>query len=236
MVKTGDGPGIDGGLMQRQQPGQPPNNVIDVPSLAESTKKIWARAAQEIVPKMGIPGVGWVAYFTDTEQNVFGLMEYDARKVKPSERGKAPLGRRARGFQRAATVSGYPCRVCRSPRRTVGAGAVRSADAEIRRAAFGDLAQGYWRPSYHYLRLHWRLAARRRRGRRAGVLHRRLREALRRGATTRPRPGSARSCAPASIGSCRTARRPNAPQSEAARPKSARSISRARSGSSPSIW
>ena len=35
---------------------------------------------------------------------------------------------------------------------------VRSADVEIRRAAFGDLAQGYWRPSYHYLRLHWRLA------------------------------------------------------------------------------
>jgi RNA polymerase sigma factor (sigma-70 family) len=34
---------------------------------------------------------------------------------------------------------------------------VRSADAEIRRTAFGDLAHGYWRPSYHYLRLHWRL-------------------------------------------------------------------------------
>ena len=26
---------------------------------------------------MGIPGVGWVAYFADTEQNVFGLIEYD---------------------------------------------------------------------------------------------------------------------------------------------------------------
>lgn len=34
---------------------------------------------------------------------------------------------------------------------------VRSPDAEVRGAAFGDLTAGYWRPSYHYLRLHWRL-------------------------------------------------------------------------------
>ena len=65
----------------------------------------------------------------------------------------------ARGFQRAATFVGYPCRVLPFPatHRSV-LERVRSADAEIRRAAFGDLAQGYWRPSYHYLRLHWRLA------------------------------------------------------------------------------
>ena len=35
---------------------------------------------------------------------------------------------------------------------------IRADDADIRRTAFGDLAVGYWRPSYHYLRLHWRLA------------------------------------------------------------------------------
>ena len=36
---------------------------------------------------------------------------------------------------------------------------IRSGDADVRRTAFGDLAAGYWRPSYHYLRLHWRLSA-----------------------------------------------------------------------------
>ena len=36
---------------------------------------------------------------------------------------------------------------------------VHSHDAESRRAAFGDLTTGYWRPSYKYLRLHWRLSA-----------------------------------------------------------------------------
>jgi RNA polymerase sigma factor (sigma-70 family) len=34
---------------------------------------------------------------------------------------------------------------------------LRSGDDQLRRRAFGDLAEGYWRPSYHYLRLHWRL-------------------------------------------------------------------------------
>ena len=34
---------------------------------------------------------------------------------------------------------------------------IRSADAGVRRHAFGDLTAGYWRPSYLYLRLHWRL-------------------------------------------------------------------------------
>lgn len=34
---------------------------------------------------------------------------------------------------------------------------IRSGDDGVRRLAFGDLAQGYWKPSYHYLRLHWRL-------------------------------------------------------------------------------
>ena len=36
---------------------------------------------------------------------------------------------------------------------------VRSADTGVRRDAFGDLAAGYWKPSYHYLRLQWRLTA-----------------------------------------------------------------------------
>jgi DNA-directed RNA polymerase specialized sigma24 family protein len=54
---------------------------------------------------------------------------------------------------------GYSCRVIPFPatHQTV-LERVRSADGEVRRAAFGDLAAGYWRPAYHYLRLHWHLA------------------------------------------------------------------------------
>jgi DNA-directed RNA polymerase specialized sigma24 family protein len=35
---------------------------------------------------------------------------------------------------------------------------IRSDDRQVRHGAFGDLVAGYWRPSYHYLRLHWRLS------------------------------------------------------------------------------
>jgi RNA polymerase sigma factor (sigma-70 family) len=34
---------------------------------------------------------------------------------------------------------------------------VGSGDAALRRVAFDDLARAYWKPSYHYVRLHWRL-------------------------------------------------------------------------------
>jgi DNA-directed RNA polymerase specialized sigma24 family protein len=32
---------------------------------------------------------------------------------------------------------------------------MRSADTGTRREAFGDLAEGYWKPLYKYLRIHW---------------------------------------------------------------------------------
>lgn len=35
---------------------------------------------------------------------------------------------------------------------------IRTGDESVRHLAFGDLAQGYWKPSYHYLRLHWHLS------------------------------------------------------------------------------
>jgi RNA polymerase sigma factor (sigma-70 family) len=34
---------------------------------------------------------------------------------------------------------------------------IRDGDPETRRAAFGDLVEGYWKPVYKYLRLTWRL-------------------------------------------------------------------------------
>lgn len=34
---------------------------------------------------------------------------------------------------------------------------IRTADIEVRRAAFDALARAYWRPSYHYVRLRWHL-------------------------------------------------------------------------------
>ena len=32
---------------------------------------------------------------------------------------------------------------------------MRSGDTDTRRQAFGDLVEGYWKPLYKYLRIHW---------------------------------------------------------------------------------
>lgn len=34
---------------------------------------------------------------------------------------------------------------------------MKSVDADVRRHAFGDLVEGYWKAVYKYLRVHWRL-------------------------------------------------------------------------------
>ena len=79
MVKTGDGPGIDGGLMKRDRPGQQPNNVIAVESVDAISKAIVAAGGVEVAPKMAVPGVGYAAYFLDTEQNAFGVIQFDGK-------------------------------------------------------------------------------------------------------------------------------------------------------------
>jgi uncharacterized protein len=79
LVTTGgDGePGIDGGLLPRQQPGSSTVNTIGVASLDASLKTIESRGGRTVVPKMAVPGIGWLAYCADTEGNTFGILEAD---------------------------------------------------------------------------------------------------------------------------------------------------------------
>jgi predicted enzyme related to lactoylglutathione lyase len=78
MVLTGqDGPGINGGLMPRQNPGQGPTNVIDVASVDASAAAVQSNGGQIVVPKMAVPGIGWLVYCTDPEGNIFGMMQND---------------------------------------------------------------------------------------------------------------------------------------------------------------
>jgi predicted enzyme related to lactoylglutathione lyase len=70
-------PGINGGLMQRQDPQQPWVNTITVSNLEETIAEATAKGAQVALPKMPIPGVGWLAYLMDPERNVIGIMQPD---------------------------------------------------------------------------------------------------------------------------------------------------------------
>jgi predicted enzyme related to lactoylglutathione lyase len=77
VVRTGSGAGIDGGLHPRAHAGQGTVNTVDVPSCDEFIRKAEAAGGRVAVPKMAIPGVGWLAYCTDPEGNTFGIMQND---------------------------------------------------------------------------------------------------------------------------------------------------------------
>ena len=77
MVMTGEGEGINGGMMKRPHPGASIVNTIDVPSVDEYVSKIKAKGGSMVMEKTAIPGVGYMAYFKDTEGNPFGIMETD---------------------------------------------------------------------------------------------------------------------------------------------------------------
>jgi len=70
-------PGIDGGLMPRRDPAQPCVNTIAVPNLDASLQAVDQGGGTCVVPKMAIPGVGWLAYCKDTEGHIFGVMQSD---------------------------------------------------------------------------------------------------------------------------------------------------------------
>ncbi|MGH8103909.1 MAG: VOC family protein [bacterium] len=80
LVTTGekDQPGINGGLMKRMHPGQPVVNTIEVASVDDFAVKVTRNGGQVVVPKMAIPGVGWLVYFKDTEGNIFGIHQVDS--------------------------------------------------------------------------------------------------------------------------------------------------------------
>lgn len=85
LITTGDDkePGINGALMKRQGRKYPDMAVIgyvctvQVDNIDEYMKKAEKSGGVNAVPKNTIPGVGYVAYFQDTEGNVFGIHQED---------------------------------------------------------------------------------------------------------------------------------------------------------------
>lgn len=74
--------GIDGGMTKRQGPRPAADApvhgyvcVVGVQSIDQTIAKIEAAGGTLALAKMMIPGVGWVAYYKDTEGNIFGIIE-----------------------------------------------------------------------------------------------------------------------------------------------------------------
>lgn len=88
LVKTGEAgtPGIDGGLMPRRGPGPADMAAVnafvctvDVSDLDATVVNAVAAGGTIALPRMPIPTVGWLAYAKDTEGNLFGMMQMDAK-------------------------------------------------------------------------------------------------------------------------------------------------------------
>jgi predicted enzyme related to lactoylglutathione lyase len=87
LVATGDQgepsePGIDGAIMRRMggspAQGQSLNSFVStirVNSIEQAERTIPDAGGEQVLPSQEIEGVGKVAYFSDTEGNVFGAME-----------------------------------------------------------------------------------------------------------------------------------------------------------------
>ena len=87
LVTTGpdNEPGINGGLLKRRGPppqeGQAVNAfpcTVQVPHIDEYLQRALRNGGHVALPKMPVPGVGWLAYVKDTEGNILGLMQNDA--------------------------------------------------------------------------------------------------------------------------------------------------------------
>jgi predicted enzyme related to lactoylglutathione lyase len=84
LVTTGKPPepGIDGAILQRRGPINGDAVIayvctIDVASVDDTIAKITSLGGTIALPKMPVPGIGWLAYAKDTEGNIFGVMQSD---------------------------------------------------------------------------------------------------------------------------------------------------------------
>jgi hypothetical protein len=79
LVTTGEATetGIDGGIGRRQGADDQTTNTISVPDLDAAVAAVEAAGGTITRPKAAVPGVGWLAYATDTEGTPFGIMQSD---------------------------------------------------------------------------------------------------------------------------------------------------------------
>jgi len=87
-VDTGDEKsiGINGGLLPRR--GAPPVDgqavnsfmcTVEVAPIDDAIAKALSLGGKIAVPKMAIPGVGFVAYVKDPDGNILGMIQHDAK-------------------------------------------------------------------------------------------------------------------------------------------------------------
>jgi len=82
LIHTGpeDKPGINGGLLPRRGPlpeAMAAVNAFVITVDVDDIDSALARAGTVVVPKMPVPGIGWIGYARDPDGNIFGMMQED---------------------------------------------------------------------------------------------------------------------------------------------------------------
>lgn len=86
LITTGEKgqPGIDGGLFKRMGPSPEEMQAVnafvctmDVANINETITKVVNAGGKEALPKFAMPGMAWLAYYKDTEGNIFGIYQED---------------------------------------------------------------------------------------------------------------------------------------------------------------
>jgi predicted enzyme related to lactoylglutathione lyase len=96
-MKKGE-PGINGGLMKRNMPGQPFTNYVTVKSIDAMIKVVEENGGVIVLPKQEIGmGMGWISAFKDPENNIIGLHQAGpaAPRQAPAKKARTASTRRA---------------------------------------------------------------------------------------------------------------------------------------------
>ena len=77
LITTGLGGSVVNGGLSRDLPAGGYISTMSVASVDDCAERVRAFGGQVIAPKVAVPGVGYLAYCKDTEENLFGIMQFD---------------------------------------------------------------------------------------------------------------------------------------------------------------
>lgn len=66
---------INGGLYRREGTLTAPVVTVDVEDIDAALRKIESLGGSTVTPRQEVPGMGWTAYFRDSEGNIVGLWQ-----------------------------------------------------------------------------------------------------------------------------------------------------------------
>jgi uncharacterized protein len=68
-------PGINGAIMAKRDPNQPPVNSLMVADINKAAADVEANGGKIVVPIMPVGEMGFLAYFTDPDGNIHGIWQ-----------------------------------------------------------------------------------------------------------------------------------------------------------------